>query len=396
MAPSPVTLPASRPGANPLPMTRQTEANGDPDLVVQIRKKLAGGFTLEAGFQAQAGVTILFGPSGSGKTTLLHCIAGLHRPDAGRVALGRRVLFDSGRGINVPVPRRSVGYLFQDLALFPHLTVEQNVRYGLARVPARARGARVDGILESLRIAHLRDRKPGAISGGERQRAALARSLVTDPAVLLLDEPLSALDGATKSKIIEDLRAWNAARGIPILYVTHSPAEAFALGERVIVLDSGAILAQGTPQQVLREPRHETVAQLAGFENIFDATVAAVSEDQGTMRCRLKGSEVELEVPLIWTEVGSPVRVAIRAGDIMLAATRPEGLSARNTFQGKLNSLSRQGVTVIATVEAGVKFEVHVTPGACQTLGLRAGRPVWLVIKTYSCHLVEPAPAGSD
>ena len=281
------------------------------ELAVRIRKKLPTGFELDAEFRAAARFTILFGPSGGGKTTLLNCVAGLHSPDAGHIGVGARVLFDSQARVDIPVRHRAIGYLFQTLALFPHLTVEQNVEYGIARVPARERRGRISGILESFRLAHLRQRKPGEISGGERQRVALARSLVTEPKVLLLDEPLSALDAATKSSIIADLRAWNDARGIPILYVTHSSAEAFALGERVIVLDSGKVLAEGTPQQVLSAPRHETVAQLAGFENIFDATVTHLRPDQGTMGCRLRDSAVELEVPLGGAKVGSSVRIAI-------------------------------------------------------------------------------------
>jgi molybdate transport system ATP-binding protein len=360
-------------------------------LDARIRKRFAGGFALEAAFHADPGFTILFGPSGSGKTTLLECIAGLATPDAGRVAIGPRVLFDSDRKISVPVPARSIGYLFQGLALFPHLTVEANVTYGLAGKPAEVRRARLKEILESFRVAHLGARKPGAISGGERQRVALARSLVTDPLLLLLDEPLSALDAIVKSKIIDDLRAWNTSRNIPIIYVTHSPEEAYALGERIVVLESGAILAQGSPQQVLEAPRHETVAQLAGFENIFDATVTAVREEQGTMRCRLGSSALELEVPLLRTEAGWATRVAIRAGDILVATARPEGISARNTFPGRLVSLERRGVTVIATVDSGVSFEVHLTPSAVEALGLGPGQQIWLVIKTYSCHLVTPA-----
>jgi len=360
------------------------------DLEVRVLKKL-GGFGLDAEFRAAPGFTILFGSSGAGKTTLLHCIAGLHSPDAGRVAVGGLVLFDSRLRINVPVRRRAMGYLFQTLALFPHLSVEQNVTYGIVRMPHRQLRDRTSGILESFRLAHLLQRKPSEISGGERQRVALARSLVTEPKVLLLDEPLSALDAATKSSIVADLRAWNAARGIPILYVTHSSAEAFALGERIVVLDSGQVRAEGTPQQVLSAPRHETIAQLAGFENIFDATVTSTHPDHGTMRCRLGNSGVELEVPLGKAEAGSPVRIAIRAGDIMAAADRPRGLSARNTLQGNLIQIERRGVTMIALVEAGVRFEVHLTPDACKELHLQTGCAVWLVIKTYSCHLVEPA-----
>lgn len=357
-------------------------------LGVRVRKRFASGFALDAEFQVEPGFTILFGPSGSGKTTLLECIAGFSTPDSGCVTLDGRVLFDSEAKIDVPVRHRAIGYLFQSLALFPHLTVDENVAYGLAGKPAKVRRARVHEILSSFRVAHLAARKPRAISGGERQRVALARSLVTDPALLLLDEPLSALDAIVKSKIIDDLRAWNASRNVPIVYVTHSAAEAFALGDRIVVLESGAVLARGSPQEVLAAPRHETVAQLAGFENIFDATITALREEQGTMRCRLGSSAIELEVPLLWIEPGSVTRVAIRAGDILVATARPEGISARNTFQGKLVSLERRGVTVIATVDAGVRFEVHLTPSAIQSLGLEAGQQVWLIVKTYSCHLV--------
>src|ERR1700723_1083181 len=230
---------------------------GADSLSVRIGKTLGKAFSLAAEFEAGAGITILFGPSGSGKSTLLNCIAGLIAPESGRIALGARVLFDSKGRVNVPARRRSVGYLFQNLALFPHLTVEQNVKYGLAKMPANVREERTATILESFRIAHLRGRKPNELSGGERHRVALARSLVTDPMVLLLDEPLTALDALTKSEIIEDLRGWNASHQIPIIYVTHAVREAFALGERVVVLDEGRILAQGTPQEVLNAPRHE-------------------------------------------------------------------------------------------------------------------------------------------
>ena len=226
-------------------------------------------------------------------------------------------------------------------------------------------------------------------SGGERQRAALARSLVTDPALLLLDEPLTALDHATKATILGDLREWNAAHRIPIVYVTHSPQEAFALGERVVVIESGRVVASGTPHDVLRAPRHETIAQIVGFENVFDAVVTALDERQGTMLCRLGYDGRELEVPLARAEVGSQVRVAIRAGDIIIAAVRPHGLSARNSFAGRVSDIRREGVTVIVTVDSGVLFEVHITPGAYEELRLELDKPVWLVIKTYSCNLVE-------
>src|SRR5689334_18473871 len=243
------------------------------ELSVQVRKNLdaAGGpsFVLDVDFSIAAGFTIVFGASGAGKTTLLDCIAGLRTPDSGRIAVAEDVVYDSGSGVNVPASRRGVGYLLQSLALFPHMTVRENIDYGLHRLARSERGGRCDEILQSFRIAPLADRRPDELSGGERQRAALARTLVRRPRALLLDEPLTALDATTKSQIIDDLRAWNSRNRIPILYVTHQREEVFALGERVIAMQAGKIMAQGTAHEVLHRPQSETVAQLAGFENIF-------------------------------------------------------------------------------------------------------------------------------
>jgi molybdate transport system ATP-binding protein len=344
---------------------------------------------LDVEFETRPGFTILFGASGAGKTTLLDCLAGLKDPDDGEVAVARRVLFSCAQKTNVPVPQRKIGYLFQDLALFPHLTVQQNVEYGLARMPEAERRRRCNEILGSFRVLDLVSRKPREISGGEGQRVALARALVTDPCLLLLDEPVAALDPATKSKILDDLRVWNEAHQIPILYVTHSREEVFALGERVLVLDGGRIIAQGTPHEVMTAPYRETVAQLVGFENIFEATICGVHEDRGTMTCRLAGSDVELETPLVRAAQGSSVRVGLRAGDILLANALPVGLSARNILAGEIDSLERRDVMMVAKVHCGVEMEVHLTLAARDNLQLRPGAKVWLVIKTYSCHLMS-------
>ena len=363
-----------------------------PSLTAHIRKRFPGGFELAAELDAPAGITVLFGRSGSGKTTVLNCVVGLLAPDAGRIQVGDRVLFDSERNVNVPVARRRVGYVFQSLALFPHLTAEQNITYGLSWLEAKARRIRAQAMLEKFRIAHVAHRRPAQLSGGERQRVALARTLVTDPQVLLLDEPLSALDLPTQSQLIADLRSWNREHPIPILYVTHSQREAFALGERVVVLEEGKVLAQGPPQEVLRAPRQETVAQLAGVENIFAARVVSLQETLGTMTCRLGNSAVELEVPLARAEPGAGVRIAIHAGDILMGVERPRGLSARNLLSGRVLALEQQGITVHARVDCGVTFQVRLTPAARESLHLDVGREVWLVIKTYSCHLLEHEP----
>ncbi|MGD0987873.1 MAG: molybdenum ABC transporter ATP-binding protein [Candidatus Sulfotelmatobacter sp.] len=365
-------------------------------LSAEIRKSFPNAerkFSLDVKFEAPPGFTILFGPSGAGKSTLLDCIPGLTTPDAGRIVTAERVLFDSNASVDIPVAKRGVGYVLQDLALFPHLTVEQNVEFGLASLPRSERQQRADAMLRDFRVDHLKRQRPSEISGGERQRVALARALVTDPRTLLLDEPLAALDAATKSKIVADLRRWNEKHGVPILYVTHSREEVMALGERVLVMDQGRIIAQGTPHDVLHAPLRETVAQLAGFENIFDAKVESVHEDRGTMVCRLlngeDSSDVVLETPVVRAEAGSRLRIGIRAGDILLAISRPAGLSARNVITGSIFSLQRRDMIVSARVNCGVEMEVFLTLAARDSLELADGREVWLVIKTHSCHLMQ-------
>jgi molybdate transport system ATP-binding protein len=362
------------------------------DLEVRIRKRFPnpeGSFNLNVHFRALAGFTILFGASGAGKTTLLDCIAGMSDPDEGRIAVGGEDLYDSEKKHNVAAWKRRIGYVQQDLALFPHLTAEQNVAYGLFALSAAERQVRSREILDLFRIGHVRDRRPAQISGGERQRVALARALVTEPRALLLDEPLAALDRPTKSLLVGDLRQWNQNHRVPILFVTHNGEEVFALGDEVIMLDAGRIVAQGQPHDVMRAPRLETVAHLSGFENIFDAKVLALHEARGTMTCRLGGGDVELETPLVRAEVGSRLRVGMRAGDLLLATEEPHGLSARNVLPGAIRRLAQRDVIVAAIVDcSGTEFEVHLTLAARDALQLAAGKPVWVIVKTHSCHLM--------
>ena len=360
-------------------------------LVARVRKERQSGscFILDVSIDAYPGITILFGPSGAGKSTLLDCIAGLLRPDTGKIAIGEKVLFDSATRVDTPPQERRIAYVFQSLALFPHLTVAQNVAYGLGSIPQRDRRARVTEILEAFRVAKLQNQKPAQLSGGEKQRVALARSLVTAPRLLLLDEPLTGLDAELKSAVVEDLRAWNARKGIPILYVTHSREEVDALGERVVAMDGGRILSQGAPMDVLDAPRRKRLAQAAGFENVLSATVLDLREADGVMRVKLGESACEIEVPLAYAAAGDRVQIAVRAGDILLASEPPRALSARNVLEGQMVSLEQRGTRYIARVDCGVRFVVHVTPGAVRALELAAEKPVWLVLKTHSCHLVH-------
>ena len=363
-----------------------------PPLEVRIRKRFvnsARAFDLNIAFRADAGFTILFGASGSGKTTALECIAGLAHPEEALIVASGETLLDTEREFSVPAWKRRIGYVIQDLALFPHLTAIENVAYGIRTANSQQRRKRSRDLLDMFHIEHLSDRRPSQLSGGEKQRVAVARALATEPRALLCDEPLAALDRPTKGRIIDDLRKWNEAHQVPILYVTHSSEEVFALGEQVIVLDAGRIIAQGRPHDVMRAPRLETVAQLSGFENVFDVTVTAIHEDRGTMTCRLGGGPLELETPLVRADIGSKLSVGIRAGDLLLAIEEPRGLSARNVIPGKVSRVESRDVVVAATIDCGgAAFEVHLTLAAREALSLTADKNVWVVLKTHSCHLM--------
>jgi molybdate transport system ATP-binding protein len=378
-------------------MTTRRPHSPPPGLFASLRMRSngavgAGVFSLNLGIEAPSGFTMLFGPSGAGKSTVLACLAGLVRPDEGEITLDGRILFSSTRRIDLPPQQRRVGYLSQDLALFPHMTALENVMYGLASRPRSEREHIAREMLDRFRVSQAAVFRPTELSGGERQRVALARTLVTEPDFLLLDEPLSALDFTLKSQLLNDLDAWNRERGIPIVYVTHDRDEVYALSQRVVVLEEGRIIGTGAPHDVLGVPAQLAMARIAGFENIFEAKVVAEHPELGTMTCELAGG-LTLECPLgaRGPELHSkPVRIAIRAGDILLATSRPEGISARNLIPGRIAKLERRESMMAAYVEAhGQTFESHLTLGAIASLGLAEGKDVWLIVKTHSCHLLR-------
>ena len=362
-------------------------------LSVEIRKRFSGNgaapFILDVRASFASGFTVLFGPSGAGKSTLLDCIAGLQRPDEGEIRLDKEVFFDGARCISLSPQRRELAYVFQSLALFPHLSVEENIRYGLAKLAVAEQHRRVENLVGAFHIGNLLQRRPGELSGGEKQRVALARALVTRPRILLLDEPLTGLDASLRRAIQGDLRAWNAANGIPILYVTHNREEVDAIGEHVLALADGRVQESGVPRAVLDAPRSVELAQAAGFENVLLAKVVEHRPADGVMRVSLENSACEIEIPLGEAAPGSEVRVAIRAGDILLATEAPHYLSARNVLPGTIESIEARGVLVAIRVRTGASFLVHVTPGAVRSLELAPGQLIWLVIKTHSCHLVR-------
>jgi molybdate transport system ATP-binding protein len=352
-----------------------------------------GDFVLDVEFSAPPGVTILFGASGSGKTQTLLSVAGLTRPDEGLIAVQGDTLFDSSRAFSLPVSRRRVGYVFQSLALFPHMTAQANVEFAAHELPRRERRERASALLERFGVGHTAARRPREISGGEAQRVALARALASEPRLLLLDEPLSALDEPVKLSIMSDLREMNRRLRLPILYVTHSRDEALALGERALIFERGRIVAGGEPHEVFGSPESPGVARLAGVENIFEGVVLSRNESAGTMLVELACAEgvasCSVEVPLGRARVGGRVTIAVRAGDVLLATEEPRGISARNILRGRVSQIERRSGETLVRVESGVVWAASVTRQSLEELSIEVGRTVWLAFKTYSCRLFE-------
>jgi len=368
-------------------------ASANRTLHVEVCKRHSPGqssrFQLDAKLAVSPGVTVIVGRSGAGKTTLLRCIAGLSNPEEGRIAIGDHVLFDSRKNIKLAPARRWVAFVFQDLALFPHLSVEDNVMYGLRRLDTAERKRRMREVLASFQIEHLVRRFPREISGGEQQRVALARSLVTEPSVLLLDEPLSSLDPRTKVLIIDDLRRWNETHRIPVLYVTHDHDELLALGDRAIVLEQGRIVTEGPPLDVIPNPLRLATAQPERFENIFDATVVEIRDQDDTMVCELTGTSIRVEAPLAQVAVGSEVCVGIRADDILLTSSQPSVLGDCNVIRGKIARVERSGAIVEAQVSCGAAFRVHLTSRSIASDWLDASANIWMMIRIRACHVVR-------
>ncbi len=341
-------------------------------------------FSLRVEAAFPAGVTAILGPSGAGKTSLLESVAGL-RGAKGRVAVGGETLLDTARGVALPPERRRVGYVPQDSGLFPHLSVLENVRFG-----ARADPGAVDAAIDTLEIRPLLDRRPLTLSGGERQRAALARALATRPRLLLLDEPLGALDVRLRERVLPWLLRVRDEWSLPCLYVTHNVGEALAVASHLVVMREGRVEAAGEPRALLGTPALAAEAE-AGIENLFPARVVSHDEAGGITRVRTKtgldvGVTLSAERP-----PGTPVTLAIRAEDVLVATGPVTGLSARNAYAGRLLAIARTGVdvTLRCTLDAGGgEILARITPAAVASLGLRPGGPVWLAVKSHSVRLL--------
>jgi len=353
----------------------------------RIRHRV-GDFTLEIEWAVSDGQSMgIVGPSGAGKTTTLRAISGLLRPSEGRIVIGGQTVFDNTAAIWVPPHQRRVGYMPQRYALFPHLTVEENVAFGLGGWRTCAREARAVDLLEWLRIRELATRYPHQISAGQQQRVALGRALAPDPALLLLDEPFAALDLELRQSLKQTLRDIRQESGVTMLLVTHDPSDAMTLTDQVIAMEDGRVVAQGPPMEVLTRPAAQPISQLTQVENVFLGTVTETSPSDGLMTCDIEG--VSLVAPFASPKRGDAVRIGIRAGDILLSTEPPSGLSAQNVIAGAVTSIEARAFEAEVTVDCGRPFRANVTPRAVKQLGLAPGMAVWLVIKSNSCFLLE-------
>jgi molybdate transport system ATP-binding protein len=343
-----------------------------------------GSFSLEARFVSQGRLTAFFGRSGAGKTSLVNIIAGIVRPTRGRIVLDDTPLVDTEKGIFVPRHRRRVGYVFQEGRLFPHLTVRQNLLFGRWFTPRPERQITLDQVLDLLGIGDLLDRRPGALSGGEKQRVAIGRALLTSPRLLLLDEPLASLDDTRKEDILPFIERLRDEAEVPIVYVSHSLAEVARLATTVVVIESGRIVAVGPPTDVLGRREMTAFYGPAEAGALIEAVIA--EHDQTFGLTALRSAAGSLLAPRLDLPVGTPVRLRIRARDVMIATAPPDGLSALNVLPGRVTTLedADESLVEVGLDCGGVRLAARLTRKSVDGLGLAPGRAIYAVIKSVA------------
>jgi len=300
--------------------------------------KILGDLHFAATFEGPSrGLLALFGRSGAGKTTLINMLAGLARPDAGRICLDDRTLFDSTAGINLPPEARRIGYVFQEGRLFPHIHVRGNLLYGQRRAPLNDRPIQLGEIVELLGIGHLLHRRPADLSGGEKQRVAIGRALLASPKLLLLDEPLAALDSERKGEILPYIERLRDEVSLPIVYVSHDAAEILRLADRVLLLEQGRIAAFGSVGDVFGRPDLQRLVGASEAGAVLTATLEAHDSDFALSYLRFAGGR--LAIAKVAVDPGSVLRLRIRARDVSLALTRPSGLSIQNIIAARVSAI---------------------------------------------------------
>jgi molybdate transport system ATP-binding protein len=350
-------------------------------LTVDIERQL-GAFRLKAAFEAGEGVTALFGRSGAGKTSVVNGIAGILRPERGRIVINGEPVFDSERGIDVPTPRRHIGYVFQEGRLFPHLNVQQNLRYaGLfsRNTPPPSEFAH---IVELLGLKDLLDRRPGNLSGGEKQRVAIGRALLSRPRLLLLDEPLASLDAHRKSEVLQYIELMRDEIKVPIVYVSHAVEEVVRLADTVALISAGEIIALGAPEEVMGHSDPRTSAFEGGA--VIEARV--IEQDMQYDLATLAFDGGTLTATSVDALIGEPVRVRIRARDVSIALERPQRISIQNVLSGRIREIGteRGGIVDVSIGIGATTLRSRITARAAGQLGLVPGLEVYALVKAVS------------
>ncbi len=359
----------------------------EPVLDIAVRHRL-GDFLLDASFRSQGRLTALFGASGSGKTSLVNVIGGLIRPQSGHVRVEGETLVDTARGVVLPPHRRRLGYVFQEARLFPHLTVRQNLLFGHWFVPrALRKPAELDMVLDLLGIGHLLKRRPGALSGGEKQRVAIGRALLAQPRLLLMDEPLAALDEARKAEILPHIERLRDEVGIPIVYVSHALTEVARLATTVVVVEAGRVGACGPTAEILS--RLDLASRPGAPEASTLLAAEVVGFDEAFGLARLATPAGELAIARGALRAGQRLRVRIMASDVMLGLAPPEGTSALNILPGRIAEIGERsgegGSTVHLRLDcAGEALVVRLTAKSAANLALAVGKPVYAIVKSVS------------
>jgi len=345
-----------------------------------IKKKgVKPSFSMHCSFDADSDFVVLFGCSGSGKTTALRCIAGLENPDAGTIKINDTVYFDSRKKVNLPPQKRKIGYMFQENALFPHMNVRQNIEFGLKGLSSSAKAERVNEMLGLVGIEELELAYPDELSGGQKQKVALARALAPNPEVLLLDEPFSALDTVIRLKLRKELRTIQKRLGIPIIFITHDPVEAFTMADRMVVFDNGRVQQLGSPEDVFYHPKTRYVAELVGFSNLFDDAVVE-GHGQGDECTFLWSLGTEITAPYIRRMAGDRVSWGVRPENIELVdsesayAIRKE--DRKNLLDGVIRNVVNRGTSRIMSLklkDSGAVLNVEVTNHIFDSLKIGTG-----------------------
>ena len=355
-------------------------------LELSVRKSFED-FALECDARFGDGVTAIFGPSGSGKSTLLNSIAGLVRPDAGEIRFRGEALYSSDAGVHVPPEKRRLGYVFQDSALFPHMSVSDNIHYGYNLTAREDRRIEPSQLVELLQLERLMGRSVGNLSGGERQRVALARALATSPRLLLLDEPLASLDGGLRGVILGYLKRVRRELGTPMVYVSHSISEVMALADNALVLRDGKVVAYGRPSEALMMPEVSAFAQFDTLENFLDGVVRKRHDDEDL--AELEVGNVSLLAVGVRRDEGESLTVSIRAGDIIVSRQIPPQTSARNAIRARVSEIHRVDSRVLVYADIGTRVVVEITPNSLEGLELREGTEMYLIIKANSVIPLE-------